>query len=263
MSNANNGKRYEDTFRKIVSAVAKGIGRDMRDYYLETAGEETHNAGRMARSDKINTNLRNIVISDGVELIAFKRAAWEGRIIVDRLNKITVTVMSRKTFLAIRKNKDRTFPHYLMTLVHEENSDIEPKFIPVSLFETAFNRFDKDEYRKDYAEIFQGSVDAKDGYQHWVILYDASGFTVNDIEAVLLDRNWIAAQQYSLKEYLVPDFRDLTAESNENENVAGDVHTLVQVKTKIDERAELTPKIRIVKAKLQKKEEAGIILSHL
>ena len=53
--------------RLIVKAIEKGIGADVRDYIAST-DKATNNAVRMMRADNINTNLRNSVVSETVEL---------------------------------------------------------------------------------------------------------------------------------------------------------------------------------------------------
>lgn len=55
-------------FADIVAAIVKGVGQDVRDYYKDNP-DETHNALKLVRGDKINTNLRNFVVSDSVELL--------------------------------------------------------------------------------------------------------------------------------------------------------------------------------------------------
>lgn len=251
----NNFGRIEPTFGKIVTAVVKGTGMDMRDYCADSAHEETHNARRMARGDKINTNLRNLVASENVELKPFKRGTWEGRILVDRTNKITITVSTKKTFKAIRKSADRPFPHYLMTIIQIENIGVESRYIQLDLPFDDISRFSTETYEKDYFDIFQGTVAPQDGYRHWIILYEATDFEVTDIQAILLDSNWAIAEQHSLNKFLVPDVNDLTVEPDAHTPLVSDAHTLVKVKAELKkEEQPTTPQIQIVKAREQKGE---------
>ena len=67
----------------IVKAVAKGVGPDIQTYLVDN-NNETNNAIRFLRNDKINTNLRNTVVSDTIGLHPFKRHGWDGRILIDR-----------------------------------------------------------------------------------------------------------------------------------------------------------------------------------
>ena len=67
MSESFNFSNMDKLFEKITAAVVKGVGPDIRDYLADNP-DETHNALKMVRVDKINTNLRNFVASDTVEL---------------------------------------------------------------------------------------------------------------------------------------------------------------------------------------------------
>lgn len=145
-----------DLFEKIVWAVGKGVGPDMREYCANNL-DETHNALKLIRSDKINTNLRVLVKkSETLELKSFKRCSWDGRVLIDRVNKITITICTRQTFEAISKKKDRTRPHYQMSIAYIENANLKSKYEPSSLFPGISLSFSKEEYLLDYQEIMGG-----------------------------------------------------------------------------------------------------------
>jgi len=74
--------------RKIVYAINKAITQDVPQNMRENR-LETNNRNRFAAGDYINENLRQHVVKDDVDLIPFNRYAWDGRIIVDRGNKVT------------------------------------------------------------------------------------------------------------------------------------------------------------------------------
>lgn len=72
----NQVNQMESLLRNIVWAISKAIGDDVREYLAETH-KETNNAINLMRGDNINTNLRNFVVSDTVELKKFHRSAWQ------------------------------------------------------------------------------------------------------------------------------------------------------------------------------------------
>lgn len=221
-----------DLFEKIVWAVGKGVGPDMREYCANNL-DETHNALKLIRSDKINTNLRALVEkSETLELRSFKRCSWDGRILIDRVNKITITICTRQTFEAILKKKDRTRPHYQMSIAYIENANIKSKCEPTSLFPGISLSFSKEEYLLDYQEIMGEDVLGDDGYKHLIVVYQAVNFQVTDISVILPDKNLVKVEEYPLNELLRPDFNDLTAESDDYEISKKDVHKLVKVKVK-------------------------------
>ena len=116
--------QMESLLRNVVWAISKGIGDDIREYLAEN-DNETNNALVQLRGDKINTNLRNFVTSDTVELKRFHRSAWQGRILIDRENKFTITICTKQTLDAISRKRNRRIPHYLMSILHVLNGDLE------------------------------------------------------------------------------------------------------------------------------------------
>ena len=69
----------EIVIRRIVRAIQKAIEEDVPDFCHENH-METMNSIRYLRGDKINDNLRTLVVSDDIILISFKRYSWDGRI---------------------------------------------------------------------------------------------------------------------------------------------------------------------------------------
>ena len=105
--------------RKIVYAINKAISDDVPQEIRENR-LETNNRHIFAAGDYINDNLRKHVVKDEVELLAFNRYAWEGRILIDRANRVTYTISTHQTLRnIIRKNRSR--PHYLHSIFYAEN----------------------------------------------------------------------------------------------------------------------------------------------
>ena len=198
--------------RKIVYAINKAISEDVpqniRDNRLET-----NNRNIFAASDFINDNLRQHVAKDDVELISFKRYAWEGRIIVDRANKVTYTISTHQNLKSV-VSKNRSNPHYLMTLLYAENGDCEgsPKQMTLGdLYpECKATTFDSDILEEDYDRIMQGSISRTDGYRHYIVAYTAEHHAILEIELLLLDKDFAEVDKLDLIEYVTPDFASLT-----------------------------------------------------
>ena len=198
--------------RKIVYAVNKAISEDLpraiRENHLET-----NNRNRYAAGDYINDNLRHHVVKDDVELIPFKRYAWDGRIIIDRGNKITYTIATSQNLKAII-NKDRTRPHYLQSILYAENSDCVCKERQMSLNDIVpgfvVSTFEPETLEIDYYNIMDGKVSAADRYKHYVIVYTAENHSITKIEAQLLDNDFHIVDRKDLIEYLKPDFANMT-----------------------------------------------------
>ncbi len=198
--------------RKIVYAINKAITDDVpqakRENHLETNNRHIFAAG-----DYINDNLRKHVVKDEVELIAFNRYAWEGRILVDRANKVTYTISTHQTLnTVIRKNRNR--PHYLMSILYAENGDCEGtlKQITIGDFISEFkSSFEAEELEADYDKIMQGSISKSDGYRHYIVVYTADHNEIVEIEMLLLDKDFAEVDKISLTEYVNLDFATLTA----------------------------------------------------
>lgn len=202
--------------RKIVYAINKAITDDVpqiiRENYLETNNRHIFAAG-----DYINDNLRKHVVKDEIELIPFNRYAWEGRILVDRANKVTYTISTHQTLRTIIcKNRNR--PHYLMSILYAENGECEGKYKQMSLsdcFSECKSSFEAEELEEDYNKIMQGNISRSDGYIHYIVVYTAEHHEIVDIEMLLLDKDFAEVDKLSLMDYVTPDFATLTASQYE------------------------------------------------
>ena len=198
--------------RKIVYAINKAITQDapqdMRENRLET-----NNRHIFAPGDHINDNLRKHVVKDDIDLIAFNRYAWEGRILADRGNRVTYTISTHQTLKTVIK-KHRNRPHYLMTLLYAENGDCEGSSKQMTLGDISpdfkMDAFDAEVLEEDFDKIMQGSISRIDGYKHYIVAYTAEHHTIMKIELLLLDKNFAVVDQLDLIEYVTPDFASLT-----------------------------------------------------
>ncbi len=198
--------------RRIVYAINKAISEDVPQIRREDR-LETNNRHIFAPGDYINDNLRKHVVKDNVELISFKRYAWEGRIIVDRENKITYTITTFQTLNTIIK-KNRNRPHYLMTLLYAENGDCKglPKQITIGdLYpKIKVSTFDAEVLDDDYEKIMQGKISKTDGYKHYIVAYRAEHDAITEIALLLLDIDFAEVDKRNLMDYVNPDFASLT-----------------------------------------------------
>lgn len=211
--------------RKIAYAINKAISDDVPQLMRENR-LETNNRYIFAAGDCINNNLRKHVVKDEVELIAFRRYGWEGRIIVDRINKVTYTICTHQNLRTlIRKN--RSNPHYLMTILYIENGECEgtPKQMSIGDFCPGIKSttFETEILEEDYEKIMQGNIGISDGYKHYIVAYTAEHHTIMNIELLLLDKDFAEVDKLDLMEYVTPDFASLTEyEYNEEKDVDED-----------------------------------------
>ena len=96
----------EMVIRRIVRAIQKAIEEDVPEFCRENY-METMNSVRYVRGDKINDNLRALVVSDDVILISFKRYSWDSRMLVDLKNRISYTVTTQQNLIACWKRTIR------------------------------------------------------------------------------------------------------------------------------------------------------------
>ena len=221
-----NVKTNETMLRQIVWAVEKGIGPDVREF-MQSNDMVTYNSLRIIRSDKINTNLRSAFAVGPVELKCFNRYGWTGALLIDRENLVTFTICTERTLREIPLKKDRNIPHYLQTILYVQNASVKGAQMSMPEVEQ-LSLFSDDVYQEDYKRIMDDDVSFDDGYTHYCVTYDAVQGEIQFITLRLLDRNFRNAEVYSLNEYLLPDFSDLTAEDEQPQNK--DARSLVSVK---------------------------------
>jgi hypothetical protein len=204
--------------RKIVYAINKAVADDIPSKMQENR-LETNNRYIFATGDYINENLRKHVVKDEVELIPFSRYAWEGRIIVDRANKVTYTISTYHALNAVIRKK-RNKQHYLQSILYVENGDYEGTNKQMTIYDISpeyrENTFDVAELEEDYDNIMHGRISRTDGYKHYIIVYEKEHHEISNIEMLLLDKDFVVVDKISLMEYVNPDFASLTEDVYEN-----------------------------------------------
>lgn len=199
----------DDLLRKIVYCIEKAIGDDLQQYLRENH-RETNNAIILLRGDNINTNLRKHVVKDDIDLVPFQRYGWSGRIVIDRKEHITYSIMTEGTLSGIPKKKNRENPHYLQSVLYAENKDCIAKERQMTLEDFGITIFDTDVLEQDFEKISQGMIDVKEDYKHYIIAYSAENGEIKDIKLKFLDKDFNIVDEASLTQYIKPDFARLT-----------------------------------------------------
>jgi len=234
MNNATLQNRVpEDLMRRIADCVNTALTDDIQRYLMENHPETT-NAIPYLIGDFINTNIKTRIVGGDVEQISFKRYSWNGRILVDRANRVTYTIMRRKRLAQLRTDK-RDKPHYLQSVVAVLNEEFVAPQSQMSLFDyDPQPKFDDETLQKDFATIVDESISRTNGYIHCVISYETDRGELTDINVLLLDGNLNEVERIPMHEYIKPDYSKLTntyatPEADEQcENAASD--SLVSVR---------------------------------
>lgn len=188
--------------RAVEKAVTEDVPRELKERHLET-----QNYLAFIRGDYINQNLRDFVEAEGGELLPFKRYGWKGRLLLDRVNKLTYNITSQSNLQQIPK-KHRIKPHFLQTLLNKENGDLQGRYQQMTMYD--MDQFDSDTYDYDFEDIVGGAFDPSEGYRHCVIAYKSVRDELIDIKLVLLDGMFNIVEEYSLNHLRKPDFSQLT-----------------------------------------------------
>lgn len=197
-----------DLIARIVHAINKAvtvnIPQQLHDQHLETNNYIAH-----MRGDWINENLRRSVVTDGVDLVCFRRTSWRGRLLADHRSKTSYSITTMENLRRIPK-KHRSRPHFLQSILSVENAGYVGQFSQISFLPDVFS---PEEYECDYSEIFAGMLNSDSGYHHCVIAYSAEADEITDIRLEFLDPNFYVVDELSLTEYIRPDFAKLTESS--------------------------------------------------
>lgn len=218
---------------RIVRAIDKTIAEDIPQEKCEK-NLETKNYIAHIRGDYLNTNLRCLAAIDGIELHPFKRYGWEGRLLIDRKNKITIGVTTQANLQTIPQKKDRNCPNYMQTLLKIMNGDLESTVTQLSFLPPA-SQFDDEVYKADFDSIMAGVLDPEAGFRHCVVAYTANHDEICDITFYVLNADFAIIEKQDLRDYINPDFSRLTVADNHSESAAAsaqNAHSLVKLKQK-------------------------------
>lgn len=202
----------EMVIRRVVRAIQKTIEEDIPEFCRENH-METMNSVRYIRGDKINDNLKHLVVNDDILLISFKRYSWDGRILIDQKNRISYTVTTKQNLEAIPKKKDRKCPHFLQSILAVENNDLQGQVVQQSLF--PMEQFEDDVLEADYMKIVAGVLAPDSGYHHYVVTYEFDRTELLEVKLVLLDKKFNLVSELDVSDFIKPDFGMLTAEQHE------------------------------------------------
>ena len=239
---------------QIMQAIEKAVHSDIQEF-IASHHLETTNSRCFLRSDFINTNLREILPK--MEMHSFNRSAWEGRILIDRVHRVTYSILTEKTLKVIPQVKGRRMPHYLQSILHVENVDVRPKCEPIDLFgeKSENSLFSASQYTKDYQEIMGDALSIDSDYIHVVISYTAKQGEIVSATAQVFNPNFAIASEYSLMNLLHPDFFNLTENFAQVGNPQ-EVRNLVSIKPSVAKlkAQDQTQKLISVKKRREKKQ---------
>jgi hypothetical protein len=198
-----------DFQRRVVDCINMALQDDLPRYLSEFHPDTTNGIPHQI-GDWINTNIRKHLAGNNIEVIEFTRYSWKGKIIIDRENHVTYTIMREKRLSQLRREK-RDKPHYLQSIVGVLNENFIAPSKQLTLFGEGYCGFDSETIEQDYDSIFKGSIDKTDGYHHCAIIYETEHGELADINILILDKYLVEVSRISLNEYIKPDFSKLTA----------------------------------------------------
>lgn len=232
-----------DLIARAVYAINKTVTVDIPQQFQDQP-LETDNYLKHMRGDWINENLRRMAVTEGVEMVRFRRTNWKGRLLVDRRCCTSYSITTMDNLRRIPK-KYRKRPHFLQTILAVENAGYEGINAQMAFLPDIFTLED---YKEDYAEIFAGLLNPDSGYHHCIIAYSIEDGEIDDIRLEFLDPNFNVIDEMSLIEYIRPDFAKLT-----DTNWVADDTTTVST-----EASKTLPKLKAtIVAKLRAEEKQG------
>lgn len=234
--------------RKIVYSIEKAIGEDQQQYLRENQ-KETNNAIILLRGDDINTNLRRHIVKDNIDLIPFQRYGWSGRIIIDKTEHITYSIMTEGTLATVPRKKNRINPHYLQSILYAENKECIAKERQMTLQDFGITIFDTDVLEQDFEKISQGLIDREEDYRHYIVSYIANHGEIKSITLKFLDKEFNIVDEESLMQYIRPDFAQLTNMDSVKES---DENNIQSRKSLVAVRSGVKPKLQEIEKRAEK-----------
>ncbi|MDU6036941.1 MAG: DUF5986 family protein [Clostridium butyricum] len=198
-----------DEFRRSIMYCIEKVFSDDIPRYLEEFDLDTKNGIPHQVFDLISGNMKKHLMKNKyLEILSFKRAGWDGRIIIDHANKRVYSIMRTNRLNSIKKEK-RKSPHYSQSIASILNEEIIIKNGQFSFGDICEECFDYDDYEKDFNKIFNGKIKKEDGYNYCVVLFEEKNKELKDAKICLLDKHLDIADEISLYEYIKPDFEAL------------------------------------------------------
>lgn len=214
ISNSHADFDLELIVRAIDKAIREDVPNQLREHPLET-----NNYIGLIRGDFINDNLRNFALADDYELISIRRNGWQGRLLVNHKKRITLSIVTQENLHMIPL-KRRAHPHYTMSILKMQNSDLQGQYVQQTLFPA--EPFDAETLEADYKTMMDGAVDPTEGYHHYFVSYHAEANELIDVKLVLMDPMFNVVQEESLNHLIKPDFARLTEDIDSDVAIAAE-----------------------------------------
>ncbi|MBO5146124.1 MAG: hypothetical protein J6C19_11430 [Lachnospiraceae bacterium] len=194
-------------------------------------------------------NLRRHIVKDNIDLIPFQRYGWSGRIIIDKTEHITYSIMTEGTLATVPRKKNRINPHYLQSILYAENKECIAKERQMTLQDFGITIFDTDVLEQDFEKISQGLIDREEDYRHYIVSYIANHGEIKSITLKFLDKEFNIVDEESLMQYIRPDFAQLTNMDSVKES---DENNIQSRKSLVAVRSGVKPKLQEIEKRAEK-----------
>lgn len=157
--------------------------------------------------DVIYEYLHNMVIFDNVLIHQFKRHNWRVVMIIDYNAHNIYFVLSKRNLKSIAKKQDRTWPHYLQSLLHEFHKGYEGRYVQQSLFPS--QSFPDAVFKKDVNMILGNLIDPLDNWHIYTIAHEYRNNELIDIRQYFLSPQFDIIDEKDLTQYIIPDYSSI------------------------------------------------------
>jgi hypothetical protein len=200
-------KIQEDFSRRVVACVEKALNDDIKRYIAEFQPDTTNGLPHQVH-DFINSNLKNSFSTNNMRIVPIKRFGWNGRVLVDEVNKLAFSVMRNNRLKSLMK-EHRNNPHYTQTFANALNGNLEAKMKQLSFDDMVGSRFTDEDYMEDYDKLCGININLEEGYHHCLILFETQNGELSDINISLLNKDMGVVEEYSLSKFIKPDYSNL------------------------------------------------------
>lgn len=194
--------------RTIISAMNKAVSDDYSDFVQEYSSLDTHCGFGHMKGNFINTRVKEYLAQTDAFIHGFKRFTWQGRIIVDKMEKRTFSLSTHANLNSLFNKKGRRTPHFLQSILAIENKKCYNNHEQITLIDTS--PFDRKTLENDYCSIMTSNSDEFRNFTHYVIAYSVSHNGLEDVDLILFDSRFTELNRVSLNEFIVPNYGKLT-----------------------------------------------------
>ncbi len=190
----------------IANSISEAVSYDIKQS-KQLLNTHTTNSTPNLIWDLINTNIKNKLGKENVEIITQKIGLWEFLIVYDKSSNNVLTIMRDARLKLLVRGQNKYKKHYAAILAYRFNKGLQPKARQRTLFVVSSNETEDNKYKEMMSnELCSKFESLGDNSRYAIISFSASNYQLNSLAVSLFTPKFEPVHKESLDNYIKPSY---------------------------------------------------------